>query len=29
MFTFNDMKRLGDWEYVLGVNFMCQHLVDM
>ncbi len=28
-FTFNDMKRLGDWEYVLGVNFMCQHLVDM
>lgn len=24
--TFNDMKRLGDWEYVLGVNFMNQHL---
>ncbi len=28
-FTFNDMKRLGDWEYALGVNFMCQHLADM
>lgn len=28
-FTFNDMKRLGDWEFALGVNFMCQHLVDM
>ncbi|MCG6190876.1 glycosyl hydrolase [Maribellus maritimus] len=24
--TFFDMKRLGDWEYVLGVNFMNQHL---
>lgn len=24
--TFNDMKRLGDWEYVLGVNTMNQHL---
>ena len=20
--TFKDFKRLGDWEYVLGVNFM-------
>jgi len=27
--TFNDMKRLGDWEYVLGVNFMNQHLSYM
>ena len=27
--TFEDMKRLGDWEYVLGVNFMNQHLVKM
>ncbi len=27
--TFNDMKRLGDWEYVLGVNFMNQHLSHM
>ncbi len=24
--TFTDMKRLGDWEYVLGVNLMNQHL---
>lgn len=24
--TFTDMKRLGDWEYALGVNFMNQHL---
>lgn len=24
--TFKDMKRLGDWEFVLGVNFMNQHL---
>jgi hypothetical protein len=24
--TFDDMKRLGDWEYVLGVNSMVQHL---
>lgn len=23
--TFKDFKRLGDWEYVLGVNFMNQH----
>ena len=23
---FEDMKRLGDWEYVLGVNMMNQHL---
>lgn len=27
--TFEDMKRLGDWEYVLGVNFMNQHLSYM
>ncbi|RPH90653.1 MAG: hypothetical protein EHM72_18925, partial [Calditrichaeota bacterium] len=27
--TFADMKRLGDWEYVLGVNFMNQHLAYM
>ncbi len=27
--TFKDMKRLGDWEYVLGVNFMNQHLTFM
>ncbi len=26
---FEDMKRIGDWEYVLGVNFMDQHLSDM
>lgn len=24
--TFKDFKRLGDWEFVLGVNFMNQHL---
>jgi len=24
--TFEDLKRLGDWTYVLGVNFMNQHL---
>lgn len=24
--TFRDMKRLGDWEYALGVNLMNQHL---
>ncbi|MBN2012106.1 chitobiase/beta-hexosaminidase C-terminal domain-containing protein [candidate division KSB1 bacterium] len=24
--TFEDMKRIGDWEYALGVNFMNQHL---
>lgn len=23
---FEDMKRIGDWEYALGVNFMNQHL---
>jgi len=23
---FEDMKRLGDWQYVLGVNFLNQHL---
>ena len=27
--TFKDLKRLGDWEYVLGVNFMNQHLAHM
>lgn len=27
--TFKDFKRLGDWEYVLGVNFMNQHLSHM
>lgn len=27
--TFGDMKRLGDWEYALGVNFMNQHLAHM
>jgi hypothetical protein len=27
--TFDDMKRLGDWEYTLGVNFMNQHLAYM
>ena len=27
--TFEDMKRYGDWEYVLGVNFMNQHLSYM
>ena len=27
--TFTDFKRLGDWEYVLGVNFMNQHLAHM
>jgi hypothetical protein len=27
--TFNDMKRQGDWEYVLGVNFLNQHLSHM
>ena len=26
---FEDMKRLGDWEYVMGVNFMNQHLTYM
>ena len=24
--TFRDFKRLGDWQYALGVNFMNQHL---
>ncbi len=24
--TFKDLKRLGDWTYVLGINFMNQHL---
>ena len=27
--TFKDFKRLGDWEFVLGVNFMNQHLAHM
>ena len=27
--TFKDLKRLGDWEYVLGVNMMNQHLSHM
>nr|WP_294870471.1 glycosyl hydrolase [uncultured Pedobacter sp.] len=27
--TFKDMKRLADWEFVLGVNFMNQHLSFM
>lgn len=27
--TFKDFKRLGDWEYVLGVNYMNQHLAHM
>lgn len=27
--SFQDMKRIGDWEYVLGVNFMNQHLSYM
>lgn len=27
--SFEDMKRLGDWEYALGVNFMNQHLSHM
>ncbi|MBN1466477.1 hypothetical protein JXA02_11985 [candidate division KSB1 bacterium] len=27
--TFKDMKRNGDWEYVLGINFMNQHLAYM
>lgn len=27
--TFEDLKRLGDWEYVLGVNFLNQHLSHM
>jgi hypothetical protein len=27
--TFKDLKRLGDWEYALGVNFMNQHLAHL
>lgn len=27
--SFKDMKRLGDWQYVLGVNFLNQHLSMM
>ena len=27
--TYKDLKRLGDWEYVLGVNFLNQHLSFM
>lgn len=27
--TFKDMKRLADWEFVLGVNFLNQHLSFM
>ncbi len=27
--TFNDQKRIGDWEYALGVNFLNQHLSFM
>jgi hypothetical protein len=27
--TLKDLKRLGDWEYAMGVNFLCQHLSDM
>jgi len=27
--SFEEMKRLGDWEYALGVNFMDQHLSYM
>jgi len=26
---FEDMKRLGDWEYALGVNFLNQHLCHL
>ena len=24
--SFREQKRIGDWEYVLGINFLCQHL---
>ncbi len=24
--SFRDQKRIGDWEFCLGVNFLCQHL---
>ncbi|MEO5593722.1 MAG: hypothetical protein ABIR15_12385 [Chitinophagaceae bacterium] len=27
--TFKDMKRLGDWEFVLGINTLNQHLAFM
>ncbi|MDR2425378.1 MAG: hypothetical protein LBD59_11775 [Prevotellaceae bacterium] len=27
--TFRDFKRLGDWEYALGVNFMNQHIANL
>jgi hypothetical protein len=27
--SFKDMKRLGDWEFVLGVNTLNQHIADM
>lgn len=27
--SLKDLKRLGDWEYAMGVNFLCQHLSDM
>jgi hypothetical protein len=27
--TFKDMKRLGDWEYALGINLMNQHLAHI
>jgi|WetSurMetagenome_2_1015567.scaffolds.fasta_scaffold01674_4 hypothetical protein len=27
--SFTDMKRLGDWEYALGVNLMNQHLAHI
>ena len=27
--TFRDFKRLGDWEYALGVNFMNQHIAHL
>ena len=27
--TFTDMKRLGDWEYALGVNLMNQHIAPI
>lgn len=27
--TFEDMKRLADWEYALGVNFMNQHYANV
>lgn len=27
--TFRDLKRLGDWEYALGINFMNQHIAPL